>query len=50
MRTWITLLYGIEIRTFTLTEVGYLRRSNAVPMTTVAADARALERRALPIP
>jgi len=47
MRIWI--IYGIAARTLILTDLGYIYRSNAVPITAIAADASALERRALSV-
>lgn len=45
------IIDDVEVRTFILTALGYICRSNAVvPLTTIAAGASALERRANSVP
>lgn len=48
VRIWVT--YVMETRISILTGLGFICRSNAVPITTVAADASALEGHALSPP
>ena len=47
MRIWI--IYGIGIRTLTLTDFGSMYRSDAIPTTAFATNASSWERRALSI-
>lgn len=47
MRIWI--IYGVAVRTLILTDLGYIYRSDAIPITSIATDASTLERRALSV-
>ena len=47
MRIWI--IYDVAARTLILTDLGYIHRSDAIPITPIATGASSLERHALSV-